>query len=107
MFADDTNGFYFNSDLRNLITVINTDLDKLSLWLKASRLNLSKTNFIMFGNKAVDISSCNSHIKIDGCTVVQVSTVKVLGIYIDNKLNWKEHISKISSTVSGNIEIIK
>ena len=60
----------------------------------------------MFGNKAVDNSLLSNNIQIDACAVTQVSTVKFLGVYIDKKLNWKDHISKISTTISRNIGII-
>lgn len=108
LFADDTNLLHSDCSLDNLISVVNSELDKLSCWFKANKLslNLEKTNFIMFGNKYVDISKCIDHVKIDGCNIVQVKSVKFLGIFLDEKLNWQAHISKVSSAISRNIGII-
>ena len=46
LFADDTNKFYKNRSLNQLLT-INNELKKLSAWFKANKLslNISKTNY--------------------------------------------------------------
>jgi len=55
LFADDTNLFYSNSDLWQLMQIVNDELDLLSDWFKANRLslNVKKTNYMMFGYKEV------------------------------------------------------
>ena len=35
-----------------------------------------------------------------------VSHVKFLGVFIDNKLNWKKHISQVSNKLARNIGVI-
>ena len=52
LFADDTNMLYSNSNLYDLISVVNVELIKLSCWFRANKLSLNaeKSNFIMFGN---------------------------------------------------------
>ena len=108
IFADDTNMLFSANNLEDLITIVNTELHKLSIWFKANKmsLNLKKTNFILFGNKLIDISTCTARIQIDGCQIDQVTKIKFLGVIIDEKLNWKYHISQLSSTLSRNIGII-
>ena len=41
MFADDTNLFFSDSDLNNLINVANCELDIISLWFKLNKLSLN------------------------------------------------------------------
>ena len=53
LYVDDSTlsfGFDPNSDLVNTASTINTELDKISLWLSAIKIkiNISKTNFILF-----------------------------------------------------------
>ena len=50
IFADDTNIFYSHDDYDSLITHLNIELPKLSLWFRSNMLslNVSKTNFIHF-----------------------------------------------------------
>jgi len=40
LFADDTNLFLSNSNLTDLITKINEELSKISMWLKLNKLSL-------------------------------------------------------------------
>ena len=50
IFADDTNLFYKHKNLNTLVSIINTELIKISSWFKLNKLslNISKTNFIHF-----------------------------------------------------------
>ena len=54
LFADDTNIFDTNSDLKALINIVNTELHKVMNWLNANKLslNIDKTHFITFKNKS-------------------------------------------------------
>ena len=45
-------------------------------------------------------------INIDDNEINKVEHTKFLGVYIDNKLNWKKHISYISGKVSRGIGVI-
>ena len=49
-FADDTNIFDTNSDLKALINKVNTELHKVMNWSNANKLslNIDKTHFIKF-----------------------------------------------------------
>ena len=85
---------------------ISNELDKLSVWFAVNKLilNVSKTNFMVFGNSkhrntTLQVSIKNSNIK-------RVYVTKFLGIFIDDRLNWKEHISLICSKLSKCIAII-
>ena len=59
LFADDTNILYSDANVKNLLTylnnVVNTELDKLNTWFIINKLslNVSKTNYILFGNRKV------------------------------------------------------
>ena len=50
LFADDTNIYYEDDNLRNLEKTLNQELKKLNQWLCANRLalNVNKTNFVLF-----------------------------------------------------------
>ena len=50
-------------------------------------------------NENVSIKMCNSQIK-------QVSSLRFLGLIIDNKLNWANHINYVCNKVSKNIGIM-
>ena len=48
LFADDTSNFYSHKDQRNVETTLNSELIKVSEWLIANKLNVSKSNFVTF-----------------------------------------------------------
>ena len=105
LFADDTNIFCSDVNILDLCKNVSLELDKLNIWFAVNKLslNVSKTNFILFGNRkyngVVDI-------KINGINIERVYVTKFLGVLIDHKLNWKDHINHICNKVSRNIAII-
>ena len=45
-------------------------------------------------------------IRIDGHKIGEVDKTKFLGVFIDNKLNWKYHVKYISGKISKGIGMI-
>ncbi len=95
LFADDTNLFTSGRDIESLCEVVNVELAKINLWFKLNKLslNISKTNFIIFSNVSLHHKSIG--INIEGVNIVRVFETKFLGVIIDHKLNWKDHIRYI------------
>ena len=58
---------------------------------------MAKTNFMIFGNKRFEE---NYMISINGMNINRVYVTKFLGVHIDSKLNWNEHISVIKTKVA-------
>ena len=50
MFADDTNFFLNHSNVKELFSLMNTELEKFNIWFKANKLSLNagKTRFTLF-----------------------------------------------------------
>ena len=44
---------------------------------------------------------------IDNIKIKQVDSVKFLGVDVDSKLSWKEHISKVEHKLSSAVKSIK
>ena len=105
LFADDTNIFCSGRDIKTLCKSISQELDKLNIWFAVNKLslNVNKTNFILFGNKK---QTEGVHITINNVRIDRVYVTKFLGVMIDHKLNWKEHIDIINKKLSKSIAII-
>ena len=75
-----------------LQSVFNKELDIISDWFHMNKLsvNAKKTNFMMFTNKTVDIEQFQ--MKLAGSEIKHVPSLKFLGVTIDNKLTWKNHL---------------
>ena len=106
LFADDTTLFYRSKKLHDVSTVVNNELSNMIEWLNANRLslNIDKTNFMIFRPKGKS-ERCPS-IHINGSNILEVDHAKFLGVMIDNKLNWLEHIKCISRKIAKGIGII-
>ena len=75
---------------------MNSELTKISLWMKSNKLsvNIKKTNYVIFKPKQKSVHM-SSQISFDSITLKEVTEVKFLGVYIDEGLTWKSHISYI------------
>ena len=106
LFADDTSIFMSHKDPNILQSVFNNKLDIVSDWLNMNKLsvNAKKTNFMMFTNKNVDIEQF--HIKLAGSEIKHVPSLTFLGITIDNKLTWKNHLDVICNKLSKNVGVL-
>ena len=107
LFADDTNLFISHNDLVYLINTLNTELNKLSTWFAANRLslNLSKTNFMVF-KPWQKRQSFEFQVSINEQPILRVSETMFLGVFLDDNLTWKLHISLLASKLSKSIGII-
>ena len=73
LFADDTNVFMSHKDPNYLSAMLNSEMDKLSIWFKANKLslNLKKTKFMVCKPRQKR-SICNIQISIDNQIIVKV-----------------------------------
>ena len=98
LFADDTNIFLSGDDVKEISKTLSKQLDKLNSWFAVNTLslNVSKTNYMIFGNKKID-KYTNICVRINGLSIDRV---------YNTKLNWKEHITMIQSKISKTTAII-
>ena len=94
LFADDTTLYMTHRNLKYLEWCIIDDLENISDWFNTNllTLNLGKTVGMLFSPSK---KSTNPEITISGNTIPFVSKTKFLGIWIDNKLNWTNHIHEL------------
>ena len=106
LFADDTNLFFEASNLDTLQSTVNREMCQLVNWLNSNwlALNLSKTNFVIFPSKNKPLKPVT--IIINRKAVEQKDYVKYLGILIDSKLSFKQHITAITKTISRSIGLV-
>ena len=110
LFADDTNIFYSHNDYSSLITNLNIELPKLSLWFRSNMLslNVSKTNFIHFKSRKKTITGPgNINLFIDDIVIEQKTHTKFLGVVINENLNWSNHVKYISTPIARSIGILR
>ena len=108
LFADDTNAYHSDSDWSRLVLTLNSELDKLSVWLRSNKLslNIKKCNYILFGHKKVPLCDSELHILINGQKLERVEHTKFLGVIVDSKLTFSNHIQYISLKILKGLGIM-
>ena len=106
LFADDTSVFIEVQSCRNVCQLLNKELEKCDICIKANKptLNLKKTHLMIFHRSR--IKSEGLQITIRNKNIKETNSIKFLGIIVDNKLKWHEHIIYIKNKVSRAIGII-
>ena len=101
LFADDMTVQLTNSDQTALYAQMNQCLEKLENWFAANALTLnsSKTKQILFANSKVHLHKIP--LTIGGQQIERIGanfktkTFKFLGLLVDDKLSWTDHIQYI------------
>ena len=106
LFADDTNLFYTGDKLDELVSNINTELQKIVEWLECNKLslNITKTHYIIFCNRGKIINDLP--IKLKNEYIERVYFTKNLGVLIDASLSWKYHIDYTTKKIAKCIGIL-
>ena len=103
IFADDTTLFSSGNCVQELFNNMKTDLLELIDWFRANKLslNLSKTNYVLF-RKSTDNTKIENDLslKIGDETITRASTVKFLGLHIDEHLTWSHHFKNVQNNLN-------
>ena len=97
-----------NTNITKLSSNNNLELGNIQEWLNINRLslNVQKTKFMIFHNYQRDVKHFILAIKINGQLAERVTEFNFLGLTIDEHLNWKSHIQKVSNEVSRSIGVL-
>ena len=90
----------------DISTILNCELSKISDWLSSNKLslNVSKTKYMIFHKPQRKINPLL--LTMNNTTIERVSNFDFLGIVLNEHLNWKPHIDKISNKISRSIGIL-
>lgn len=93
-YADDTTLYNSDSDINNLIHINRVAQYAAKEWFTSNELSLNTNKTIHINFSLRDIHS-------------EVDTVKFLGIQMDKKLNWRNHIDTLCNKLSGVIFLLR
>ena len=103
-FADDTTVFASDSYINNVHATVNRELVGVDNWLKANRLslNISKTSYLIISNHKNGIE-----IRIRDSILTKVSTVKFLGVTLDEHLTFNDHVKNVTTKISKSVGVMR
>ena len=110
MFADDTNLFCSSNDIKTLFFNTNLELQKISGWFRANKLSLNedKTTFTLF-HRIKDRDNLPLRLpilKINDYDIKRSSSIKFLGVLVDEHLSWTDHINILENKLSKNLGLL-
>jgi len=106
LYADDCSLYLSGSNIKTTSSLMQKAIDSISRWSTETGLifSPSKCQSILFDRqKKTQILD----IKMQGNTLPNTKSLRLLGLTLDHKLNWKEHIKKLKATSSKKLNIIK
>lgn len=103
LFADDTTIYMSHRNKNYLIHCLIEDIEKLADWFNANKLslNLSKTVCMAFDEDVYPPLTMNNYV------IPMVWSTKFLGVYLDKRLDWKEHFNKIYNKIRLNSKLLQ
>ena len=103
-YADDTNISVLSNSISTIDNVVNEDLESLKTWLEENKLSLNVTQIhcilIGFRTKIRALNQSNTimpSIYIGGDKASPISSMKYLGLQVDQYLNREEHLLIITN----------
>ena len=98
VFAHDTLLMFADKNLDMLETKVNEQIQHADYWLRKNNLsiNYSKTNFLLISKHPQKKVNENFVIRLNHKLWERSSTVKYLGLLIDDTLNWSSHMQHLS-----------
>lgn len=97
LFCDDATISYEAEDYQTLQTYMQTDLQQIINFLKSRNLllNTDKTKFIIFLTKNSSTLGTFDTVSFENHSVEMVKNHEYLGLCLDSKLSFQEHITKV------------
>ena len=114
LFAGDTIFQISSNNLTDLYKIANGEIKKASVWFKANKLtlNISKTKYMIFRTKNMNVDFENVALKLDGTNIERIGEdcetkyFKFVGLHLDEYLSWQYQINHVQSKLSsGNYAI--
>ena len=105
-FADDNTLSARANKISDLINKLESDSNIAIEWFKMNQMivNLDKFQAIVLNKKRCDLTNTNA--QVDNQMIKSVSSVELLGILIDDKLNFNLHISKICKSAANQLNAL-
>lgn len=107
LFADDTTVSAAGSNFHELCNIVDSELEVVTSWSISNKLSLNpdKTGAILFSNRLHDVDLVRG-LNVNNVMINFVDSVSFLGLTIDCKLKFKDHIGVVSKKLSKVVGIM-
>ena len=104
-----TPNFTWKFHLTHLITNLESALLSLSSWFlhNGLALNPEKSEAILLGTHARYRTISNTQVNVAGASIPLSTTLKLLGVHLDNNLNFGEHVNSVSKSCHFHLRALR
>ena len=108
IFADDTTLFVSARNVESAFGLLKQDVDRLMKWFTVNKLslNLKKTNYMLFTTNS-SIRQSSLQFRINDTLIDRVQSCKFLGVHIDEKLSWSDHVDHVCHKLRKSIGVLR
>ena len=105
-FADDNTLCSFAKTLSGLVTILQSEGETAINWLHNNKMivNPDKFQVVFLAKRRSD--NTNIELETENEKISSTSSVKLLGVHIDDKLNFNEHINKICKSAGNQLNAL-
>ena len=77
-------------------------------WLNSNNLTLNedKCEYMIFRRRRKKFATCNRKLYLNGKELRRVTSAKFLGVYLDEFLDWRIHVSNLTVKISKFVPIL-
>lgn len=106
-FADDILLYSSDDDINVALAHIESAIDRLVPYLKSLGFSISpgKSQFCIFSRNSIDLS--NETIRVVDQQIINSINITYLGVIMDKRLNWQDHIDELAQRASKSLNIIR
>ena len=105
-YADDNTLSYSHTDVNDLIHVLKTDCKVAIEWFTCNYMKANPDKFQVLFLSRTNIDAFPDEIVIDDVHISRCKNVKLLGVTIDDKLKFDDHVSKICAKASQQLNTL-
>ena len=106
-FADDTTLIFAHSNIKYLQFCVKQELCRIRDWFHANKLMLKieKSSYLLF--IADKLTRAKFKLCLDGLEIPRVNHARFLGTWLDDKLSWDTHVSKLMTKLKCGIGMLQ
>lgn len=106
-FADDTTLYCSERNIRLLESNFMHDLTSVSDWFRVNKLTLNAGKSVCMLLQPKGEPPKTLQIELDGVIITNSNYTKFLGLWIDDKLDWQIHLSKLQIKLNQSLGLLK
>ena len=98
LFADDTSLVASASNLSLLQNIMNSEVEKIQKWLLANKLSVhyvDKSQYMLINSNILKSIDSDFELKMGDHVIERTKSYRYLGLLVDEKFSWDNHISEI------------